>query len=489
VSNHDDLAADDSPRGERPRAGNLTPRNKERSVVTSSAGEQRARQSNIVAVVGRPNVGKSTLVNRIVGRRDAIVEEQPGVTRDRKEFHAEWQARRFRVVDTGGWLAAGDTGLTGEEPALAAKVSAQAGAAIGAADVIVLVVDVTVGVTEEDARVAHVLQRATTPVIVAVNKVDDARREADIWQFASLGLGDPVPVSALHGRLSGELLDAIVDALPPEPDVEPVTDGGEDDGIFSVAIIGRPNVGKSTLFNRLVGEERAVVHDLPGTTRDAIDTIIETEDGPLRFVDTAGLRRKSRIEEPTEYYGLVRALQAIDRADAALFLIDATEGVTHQDQRLAERVDAAGTAIVLVLNKWELLDTEHRADVRRQAADKLSFLSYAPLLPISALTGKRVHQLLPALREAEAAYHRRVPTAALNRVLRDAQAAHPAPVVKKHRPRVLYATQGAAEPPTFTLFATRSLPPTYLRYLERKLREAFDFGPTPIKLRVRRRSE
>jgi GTP-binding protein len=209
----------------------------------------------------------------------------------------------------------------------------------------------------------------------------------------------------------------------------------------------------------------------------------------LRFVDTAGLRRKSRIEESTEYYGLVRALQAIDRADAALFLIDATQGVTHQDQRLAERVDAAGTAIVVVLNKWELLDTEQRAAVKRDAADRLGFLSYAPVLPISALTGKRVHHLLPALREAEEAYHRRIPTAQLNRVLRDAQAAHPAPVVKKHRPRVLYATQGSAEPPTFTLFATRTLPPTYLRYLERKLREAFDFGPTPIKLRVRRRGE
>jgi GTP-binding protein len=433
-------------------------------------------------------VGKSTLVNRIVGRRDAIVEERPGVTRDRKEYTADWQARSFRVVDTGGWLAAGDAGLTDEEPELATKVSAQADAAIKAADVIVLVVDVTVGVTEEDARVAQVLQRAPNPVLVAVNKVDDERREAEIWQFASLGLGEPIAVSALHGRLSGELLDAVVAALPPEAADDAASDG-DDDGIFSVAIVGRPNVGKSTLFNRLVGEERVVVHDMPGTTRDAIDTVIETDAGPLRFVDTAGLRRKSRIEESTEYYGLVRALQAIDRADAALFLIDATQGVTHQDQRLAERIDAAGTAIVVVLNKWELLDTEQRAAVKRQAADRLGFLSYAPVLPISALTGKRVHHLLPALREAEEAYHRRIPTAQLNRVLHDAQAAHPAPVVKKHRPRILYATQGSAEPPTFTLFATRSLPPTYMRYLERKLREAFDFGPTPIKLRVRRRSE
>jgi len=440
----------------------------------------------VVAIVGRPNVGKSTLVNRIVGSRAAIVEERPGVTRDRKEFVGEWNGRRFRVVDTGGWLAPGDAGLTDEAPELAAKVSAQAERAIGEADVVVFVVDATTGVTEEDARVGRVLQRAASPVIVAVNKVDDERREADAWTFTRLGLGDPVPVSALHGRLSGELLDAIVASLPPADEDAPPA---EDDGIFSVAIVGRPNVGKSTLFNRLVGEERSVVHDLPGTTRDAIDTIVETEHGPLRFVDTAGLRRKSRIEEPTEYYSLVRALQAIDRADAALLLIDATEGVTHQDQRLAERVDAAGTAIVVVLNKWDLLDTEARAQVRRQVADQLGFLGYAPVLPISALTGRRVHQLLPALREAEAAYHRRVPTAALNRVVRDAQAAHPPPVVKRHRPRILYATQGATDPPTFTFFATRPLPPQYLRYLERKLRESFDLGPTPIKLRVRRRGE
>jgi GTP-binding protein len=444
-----------------------------------------------VAVVGRPNVGKSTLVNRIVGRRAAIVEERPGVTRDRKEYEAEWRGRPFRVVDTGGWLAPGDPGLTGEDPQLAAKVSRQAEAALRDADVVVLVVDVTTGITEEDARVARVLQRAGRPVIVAVNKVDDERREADAWGFARLGLGDPVPVSALHGRLAGELLDAIVAALPaPAPPAGPAagSPAGARDGIFSVAIVGRPNVGKSTLFNRLVGHERAVVHDLPGTTRDAIDTVVETDEGPLRFVDTAGLRRKSRIDEPTEYYGLVRALQAIDRADAALLVLDASEGVTAQDQRLAERVDAAGTAIVLVANKWDLLDADRRAAFRRQVADELSFLAYAPLVPVSALTGRRVHQLLPALRAAEAAYHRRVPTAALNRVVRDAQAAHPPPAVRRHRPRILYATQGATDPPTFTLFATRPLPAPYLRYLERKLREAFDLGPTPIKLRVRRRS-
>jgi GTPase len=430
-------------------------------------------------------------VNRIVGRRAAIVEEHPGVTRDRKELLAEWTGRAFRIVDTGGWLVEGEAGLTGEEPELAAKVSAQAKEAVKAADLVVFVVDVTTGVTEEDARVAKLLQSVDTPTVVVVNKVDDERREADIWEFARLGLGDPVPVSAIHGRLSGELLDTIVGALPAEPERDREADGddGGGDNIFSIAIAGRPNVGKSTLFNRMVGEDRSVVHDMPGTTRDAIDTVVETDEGPLRFVDTAGLRRKSRIEEPTEYYSLVRALEAIDRADAALLLIDASEGVTHQDQRLAERIDAAGTAVVIICNKWDLLDAEARAKVRRDVEDKLGFLTYAPMIPISALNGRRVHQLLPALRNAQEAYSRRIPTAALNRVIRDAQAAHPPPVDKRHRPRILYATQGATDPPTFTLFATRTLPPQYLRYLERKIRESFDIGPTPIKIRVRRRQD
>ncbi len=330
------------------------------------------------------------------------------------------------------------------------------------------------------------LQRAGVPVIVVANKVDDERREGDVWLFARLGLGEPVSVSAIHGRGSGDLLDLVVAALPDAPDED-----GEDDAedrIFSVAIVGRPNVGKSTLFNRLVGDERSIVHDMPGTTRDAVDTIVETEDGPLRFVDTAGMRRRSKIDEPTEYFSMVRALQAVDRADAALLVVDAHEGVSHQDQRLAERVDAAGTAIVIVLNKWDLLDAEGRAGARASVADRLAFLGYAPVITASAKTGKTVHRILPALRQAEEAYHRRVPTAALNQVLRDAQASHPPPIVRKHRPRVLYATQGAIDPPTFTLFASHELPQTYLRYLERRIREAFDLGPTPVKMRVRRRN-
>jgi GTP-binding protein len=440
----------------------------------------------VVAIVGRPNVGKSTLVNRFVGRRDAIVEEKPGVTRDRKMLEADWNGRSFTVVDTGGWLA--PTSGDGAEP-LARQISRQAEQAMRDADVILMVVDVNVGITEDDSQVARILQRSDRPVLLVANKADDDRRENESWSFARLGLGTPHPVSAIHGRGSGDLLDALVDALPPEPD-EPPDDaalaGG--DGIFSIAIVGRPNVGKSTLFNRLVGDERSIVHDMPGTTRDAVDTIVETEDGPLRFVDTAGMRRRSKIDEPTEYYSLVRALQAVDRADAALLVVDAHEGVSHQDQRLAERVDAAGTAIVIVLNKWDLLDAEGRAQAKIDVADRLAFLSYAPVLTVSALTGKMLQRVLPALRQAEEAYHTRIPTAALNRVIREAQQAHPPPAARKHRPRVLYATQGAADPPTFTLFATHELPPTYLRYLERKIRESFELGPTPIKLRVRRRN-
>ena len=250
-----------------------------------------------------------------------------------------------------------------------------------------------------------------------------------------------------------------------------------------VAIVGRPNVGKSTLFNRLIGDDRAVVHDLPGTTRDTIDTVVDTPEGPLRFVDTAGMRRKSRVDESAEYYSLVRALQAIDRADAAVLVIDATEGVTHQDQRLAERIDAAGSPVVMLLNKWELLDPEGRVRVTGEVEDRLSFLGYAPVLKISAKTGLGTHRLLPALAEAITAYHRRVPTGELNKVIQSAQSAHPSP-----GGRVLYATQGATDPPTFTLFVSKPLPAPYLRYLERKIREHFDFGPTPLKLRVRRRA-
>ncbi len=434
----------------------------------------------VVAIVGRPNVGKSTLLNRIVGRRAAIVEEHPGVTRDRKDVDADWLGRPFRLVDTGGWMVGGSD--------LDAKVSQQAERAIAEADVVVLVVDVTTGTTEEDSRVAELLRRRGKPTLLVANKVDDVSREGMVWELLSLGLGDPYPVSALHGRGTGDLLDALVERFPdPEPaaDAEAMTAPAAADSSegIAVAIVGRPNVGKSTLFNQLTGDERSVVHELPGTTRDSIDTVIETDLGPVRLVDTAGMRRRSKIGEGTEYYSLVRALQAVDDADVALLVIDATEGVTGQDQRLAERIDAAGCPIVLMLNKWELLDGDQRAELRWQVGDKLRFIGDAPVLPITALTGRGVHKLFPALARSVDAYHRRIPTGRVNAVIHEAQQAHAAP----GGARVLYATQGAAEPPTFTLFVNRELPRTYLRYIERTLRDAFDLGATPLKIRVRRR--
>ncbi len=430
----------------------------------------------IVAIVGRPNVGKSTLMNRILGQRVAIVEEKPGVTRDRKEVEAEWQGRPFLLVDTGGWMVGGSD--------LDRKVSNQSEQAIKDADVVLLVVDAKVGVTDEDAQVAQLLRALEVPVHVLANKVDDTSHEALIWELMSLGLGEPLPISALHGRGTGDLLDVIIAELPevPDDDVDQ-SDMDEGEGVISVALVGRPNVGKSTLFNRLIGEDRAVVHDMPGTTRDAVDTVVDTEIGPLRFVDTAGMRRKSRIDEGTEYFSMVRALKAVDESDVALLVIDATEGVTHQDQRLAERVDGAGCPIVVLLNKWELLDEDRRKEVLYQLGQRLHFLGDAAVLRISALTGRGVHRLLPALEASIDAYHTRIPTRQVNDVIRRAQQAQPGP----HGARVLYATQGAVDPPTFTLFANKTLPASYIRYLERMLREEFGLEATPIKMRVRRR--
>jgi GTP-binding protein len=330
-------------------------------------------------------------------------------------------------------------------------------------------------------------------VRVVVNKVDSSQREADAWDAMSLGLGEPWPISALHGRGTGDLLDDVVRLLPEPGKVadRPADEHGADGesetaegesvaGIPRVALIGRPNVGKSTLFNRLVGDERSVTHDAPGTTRDAVDTVVETPEGTVCFIDTAGMRRKSRTERGTEFFSVLRALDALDRADIALLIIDATAGVTHQDQRLAERIGAAGCPTVVVLNKWELVPTEDRNDILVDIGDRLAFLGDAPVLKVSALSGLGVHNILPAVADAEEAYHSRIPTGELNRALKSIQMAHP-PVGAK----IQYAVQGANDPPTFTLFTNGRLQPTYLRYVERGLRERFALGPTPIKLRVR----
>jgi GTPase len=440
-----------------------------------------------VVIVGRPNVGKSTLFNRVIGEQAAIVENQPGVTRDRKELEAEWLGVPFRVIDTGGWMPRGSD--------LDDKVSRQVEAAVDEADLVLLVVDASVGVLEEDEDVADWLRRGDHQVLVVANKADNNQREDDLLQFLSLGLGEALPVSALHGRRAGDLLDVVLERLGDKAAyIPPADEEAGDETVWSaddqapprVAIVGRPNVGKSTLFNRLVGSDRSVVHDLAGTTRDAIDTLVETEDGPIVFVDTAGMRRRAKIDDAAEYYSLVRALRAIDDADVALLVIDATEGVTGQDQRLAERVDASGCPIVILLNKWELVDDpERRVEIEADVRRKLAFVGDVPVLKISALTGKGVQKLRPRLQEAVEQYHRRVPTKDVNKVIAEAQQQSPAGGGAK----VLYAVQGATDPPTFTLFVNRELPQHHVRYLERRIREAFGFGATPIKLRIRKKSD
>jgi len=432
----------------------------------------------VVVIVGRPNVGKSTLFNRFVGGQVAIVEDQPGVTRDRFEREVEWTGKHFLLVDTGGWMQEGTL--------LDEKVSKQVEDAAAKADLVLFVVDTSIGMTDDDELIAGWLRRVSKPVMLVTNKVDSERRESDTWDFLALGFGEPYSVSALHGRKSGDLLDEILERIEAvdEDDIKVETSDRSEPTAPRVAIVGRPNVGKSTLFNRLVGEDRSITHDMPGTTRDAIDTLVETPNGSITFVDTAGMRRKSRVDESAEYYSFVRALRAVDESDVALLVIDATEGITGQDQRLAERVDAAGSPMIVVLNKWEMLDTESKeqldADVRRQ----LYFIGDSPILKISALTGKGVHRLLPLISESIEGYRKRVATTDVNRVIAEAQQRQPAGAGA----RVLYALQGASDPPTFTLFVNRELPQHYLRYLERCIRERFSFGSTPIKMRVRKRS-
>ena len=431
----------------------------------------------VVVIVGRPNVGKSTWFNRVIGEQAAIVEDRPGITRDRHRRMAAWLGVDFWIVDTGGWMPSGSE--------LDDKVSRQVEEAVREADLVIFMVDAAIGVTDEDEMIAAWLRRTNVPVLLAANKSDNDRREQERWQFMSLGLGEPLSVSALHGRRSGDFLDEVVARIPhvevPVEEIEAI----KPDGVPRVALVGRPNVGKSTLFNRLVGAERSVVHDMPGTTRDAIDTLVETPEGPLVFIDTAGMRRRSKIDDSTEYYSLVRALKAIDGADIAMLIIDATVGVTSQDQRLAERIDVAGCPILVVLNKWELLESEDRRSVEADLARMLYFIDDAPVLKLSALTGMGVHKLRPVLQETIEQYHRKIPTRDVNRIIAEAQQKQPA----GGGARVLFAVQGSNDPPTFTLFVNRELPQPYIRYLERSIREAFQFGSTPLKMRVRKKGD
>lgn len=439
----------------------------------------------VVAVVGRPNVGKSTLVNRLTGRRDAIVEERPGVTRDRTAHLGEWRGRTFTLVDTGGWLP----GWAEGRGPLDEAVSAQAERAATSADLILLVVDATVGITEEDSAVASWLRSSGAPVLLVANKADalgDPRHvTAQVAELYSLGLGDPIPVSALHGRGSGDLLDDVVDRLEKAKAFERVAQPADD--IPGVALIGRPNVGKSSLFNSLVGEQRAVVDSTPGTTRDAVDTVLRVGDDLYRFVDTAGLRRRARLRgaEATEYYSSVRTVQALDAAHVALLVIDAGEPIGEQDQKLARQILDAGRAMVLVLNKWDLVDDYRRTQIERERQRLLGFVAWAPLVRTSALTGRGLDKLFPMIDAVLEEWHRRIPTSDLNQWLADAVAATPPPTAAGRPVRLRYVTQVAVGPPTFRIFSTGQVPDSYLRYLERRLREAFGFSGTPLNLAIR----
>lgn len=429
----------------------------------------------VVAIVGRANVGKSTLVNRLIGRRVAIEHPSPGVTRDRKGYQLEWRRFPFLLVDTGGWEPRA-TGLT-------AKIRAQAERAAAEADLIMMVVDAETGATEDDVAVARGLRRANVPVLLVANKVDDAAREDDIAPLERLGLGPAFPVSALHGRGSGDLLDVIVGTLKQtSPRVEP-----ERDDALRVAIVGRPNVGKSSLFNAFVGDERSIVHDEAGTTRDTIDTIAELDGQTYRFIDTAGMRKRARESSGPEYYGLVRSLRAIDESHIALHVIDATQNATEQDQKIARRIADAGRAAVIVMNKWDLVPGEE-AEIRAEIArDELRFVPWAEMVRTSALTRRGVTKIVPAIERARASWEQRVPTAQLNTWLREVVERIPLGTTPRGRPtRVRYLTQASTRPPTFVLFATGPVTAQALRGLERRMREQFGFGGTPIRWIVRR---
>ncbi|MBT8199892.1 MAG: ribosome biogenesis GTPase Der [Acidimicrobiia bacterium] len=430
----------------------------------------------LVAVVGRPNVGKSTLVNRIVGRRLAVVEAKAGVTRDRKEIPARWNERDFIVVDTGGWE------LTPSDD-LVADIRGQAEIAIAAADVIVFVVDAQTGITADDAGVVEMLRQASVPVVVAANKVDGSKHDHLVTDLWSAGLGEPIGVSALHGRGSGDLLDRVVKLLPPKDDER------DQEPVATLAILGRPNVGKSTLLNQLAGEERVLVSPVAGTTRDPIDVVVDMDGEPFRVVDTAGIRRRAvSADKGADFYSIMRARKALTEADVALLIIDGHEGATFQDQRLAQEVADSGAGLVILANKWDEADADERAETLSSIGDRLAFAHWAPVLTMSAKTGSKIGRIGGAVRLALENRRKRIPTGELNRLMRQWQQMHPPPVRKGRRPKILYAVQSGIEPPDIVLMISGGeLGADYLRYLEGKVREHDDYTATPVWITPRSR--
>ncbi|KAA8959407.1 ribosome biogenesis GTPase Der [Mycobacterium sp.] len=441
-----------------------------------AAAEQAAGPPPVVAVVGRPNVGKSTLVNRILGRREAVVQNVPGVTRDRVSYDAEWTGRRFVVQDTGGWEP--------DAKGLQQLVAEQAAVAMRSADAVILVVDSVVGATAGDEAAARILRRSGKPVFLAANKVDTEKNEPDAAALWSLGLGAPHPISAIHGRGVADLLDDVVAALP-----ESAESASGDEGPRRVALVGKPNVGKSSLLNRIAGDRLAVVHEVAGTTVDPVDSLIDMNGTLWRFVDTAGLRRKVGQASGHEYYASVRTHGAIDAAEVVIVLIDASEPLTEQDQRVLSMVIEAGRAVVLAFNKWDLVDEERRYRLEREIDRELVQVRWAQRINISAKTGRAVQKLVPALETALASWDTRISTGRLNTFLKEVVAATPPPVRGGRQPRILFATQATARPPTFVLFATGFLEVGYRRFLERRLRETFGFEGSPIRINVRVREK
>ena len=429
----------------------------------------------VLAVVGRPNVGKSTLVNRFLGRREAVVEDVPGVTRDRVSYDANWNGRAFTVVDTGGW----DPDARG----LAERIAAQAEIAAGLADAVLFVVDATVGITDADEAVVRILRRSGKPVVLAANKVDDLRTETEAHALWNLGLGEPFPVSALHGRGSGDLLDAVLAALP-EPPPERLAEVG---GPRRVAIVGKPNVGKSSLLNKLAGADRVVVDDVAGTTVDPVDELIELGGRTWRFIDTAGIRKRVKEASGHEYYASLRTSTAIDRAEVAVLVLDADQSISEQDVRILQTVRDAGRALVLAFNKWDLVDEERRHYLEREVERELVQVQWAPRINVTARTGWHVDRLVPALDKALEGWETRITTGALNAFLGRLVAEHPHPVRGGKQPKILFGTQSSVAPPTFVLFTSGKLDAAYLRFLERRLREDFGFVGTPIVLQQRPR--
>ena len=435
----------------------------------------------IVAVVGRPNVGKSTFVNRIAEADEAIVHEMRGVTRDRSYHKADWNGIEFKLIDTGGIEM-------GTEDQFQGSIRSQAFEATNEADVIVFIVDGKTGINADDEEVARILRKTSKPVLLAVNKLDTPNKLDELWEFYQLGLGDPFPISATHGHGTGDLLDEVVDHLR-KVDCS-FEDEEDDEDIINVAIIGRPNAGKSSLTNRLTNNDRSIVSDVAGTTRDAIDTVVVHDGKKYRIVDTAGLRRKSQIDEDVEYYGFVRAMRAIDRADVALLVIDGSIGLTDQDQRVAGFAAERGCAVIIVLNKWDLVEgPEAKAEVRERIEDRMTFVGYAPVVATCALTGKKVDRIWDAVDKAYAGFSQTISTNKLNSWLSSIRETGHTVSQGKAVLRMKYVTQTGTCPPHFTVFVNRPdlVTDNYERFLENRLRKTFDLEGTPIRLKFKKK--